>query len=53
MGAGVLETGAHWAAVAAAYGATAVILGAIVWASVAESRRARRDLDRLDREGRP
>ena len=39
--------------VAAAYAATALILGALVWASVAASRRARRDLEGLERERRP
>ena len=38
--------------VAAAYLATAVILGALIWSSVAAGRRARRELDGLERERR-
>jgi heme exporter protein CcmD len=45
---GVLAEGAHWGSVVAAYAATAAILGALVWYSVMEARRARRDLERLD-----
>lgn len=36
--------------VIAAYAATALILGAIIVQSVLAARRARRDLERLDRE---
>jgi heme exporter protein CcmD len=36
--------------VIAAYAATAVILGALVWSSVVASRRARRELAGLERE---
>ncbi len=38
--------------VLAAYTATAVILGALIWSSVAASRRARRELAELERERR-
>jgi heme exporter protein CcmD len=38
--------------VIAAYAATAVIIGALIWSSVAASRRARRELDGLERERR-
>jgi heme exporter protein CcmD len=38
--------------VVAAYAASALILGALIWASVAASRRARRELDGLERERR-
>jgi heme exporter protein CcmD len=38
--------------VIAAYAATALILGALIWSSVAASRRARRELDGLERERR-
>jgi heme exporter protein CcmD len=38
--------------VLAAYGATAAILGALVWSSVAAARRARRELAGLERERR-
>lgn len=41
---GGLEEGAHWGSVIAAYGATALIVGALVAASVAAARRSRRDL---------
>jgi heme exporter protein CcmD len=46
----MLEPGAHWGYVIAAYAATAVVLGALVWASVAEGRRARRALERIEAE---
>jgi heme exporter protein CcmD len=50
----MLEPGAHWDFVIAAYAATAVIMGALVWASVAAARRARRDLEALEnRPGAP
>lgn len=49
---GVLEPGAHWGSVIAAYAVTAAILGALVWYSVVEARRARRDLERLDPKSR-
>ena len=39
--------------VLAAYAATAAILGALIWASAAAGRRARRELDGLERERRP
>lgn len=35
-----------------AYLASAAILGALIWSSVAASRRARRELDGLERERR-
>jgi heme exporter protein CcmD len=38
--------------VIAAYAGTALILGALIWSSVAASRRARRELDGLERERR-
>ena len=38
--------------VAAAYAATALILGGLVWSSVAAGRRARRELEGLERERR-
>lgn len=38
--------------VLAAYAASAALLGALIWASVAASRRARRELDGLERERR-
>lgn len=50
---GFLPAGAHWDFVTAAYGATAVIMAALVWASLAQARRARRDLERLEGEGGP
>ena len=45
---GFLEEGAHWEFVTAAYAATFVIMGALVWASLAQARRARRDLEGLE-----
>lgn len=38
--------------VIAAYAAAAVILGGLIWSSVVAGRRARRDLDWLERERR-
>jgi heme exporter protein CcmD len=38
--------------VLAAYAATAIILGALIWSSIVASRRARRELDGLERERR-
>ncbi|HET7408859.1 MAG TPA: heme exporter protein CcmD [Paracoccaceae bacterium] len=38
--------------VIAAYTASAAVLGALVWSSVAASRRARRELEGLERERR-
>ncbi len=38
--------------VLAAYAATALILGALIWSSMIASRRARRELDGLERERR-
>ena len=49
---GTLAEGAHWGSVAAAYAVTFAILGALVWYTVVEGRRARRDLERLDDRGR-
>jgi heme exporter protein CcmD len=50
----MLEPGAHWSYVIAAYAATALIMGALVWASVTAGRRARRDLEALEtRPGAP
>lgn len=48
---GFLAPGAHWDFVIAAYSATGVILAALVWASLSQARRARRDLERLEGEG--
>ena len=50
---GFLAPGAHWDFVIAAYAATFAIMGLLVAASLAAARRARRDLDRLEREGGP
>ncbi|MEL7000885.1 MAG: heme exporter protein CcmD [Paracoccaceae bacterium] len=36
--------------VIAAYAGTVVILGALIWQSIRAARRARHDLERLDRE---
>ncbi len=36
--------------VLAAYAATALILGALIWATLAASRRSRRELDTVDRK---
>jgi heme exporter protein CcmD len=49
---GALEPGAHWGSVIAAYAATFLIMGLLVAYSTLESRRARRDLERLERAGR-
>ena len=38
--------------VVAAYAASAAILGALIWSSIAASRRARRELDGVERERR-
>ncbi len=45
-------TGEYTSYVLAAYASTALILGALIWWTVAASRRARRDLDDIDRRGR-
>ena len=45
-----LFAGQYAAYVLAAYGATALILGALIWASVRANARAREGLARLDRE---
>ena len=37
--------------VLAAYGGTAIILAALIWATVSASLRARRELDEVDRRG--
>ena len=44
--------GAYGTYVAIAYGATVVILAGLVWATVAQSRRARRELDEVERPAR-
>jgi heme exporter protein CcmD len=49
---GALEPGAHWGSVVAAYGATFLIMGLLVAFSLLESRRAKRDLERLEQAGR-
>ncbi len=46
----MLEPGAHWPYVIAAYAATAVVLGALIWASWTEARRARDTLERIEAE---
>ncbi len=38
--------------VLAAYGASALILGALIWATVAANARARHELGEMDRKGR-
>jgi len=38
--------------VASAYGATVLILGGLIWTTIAASIRARRDLDEVERPGR-
>ncbi|SDZ97907.1 heme exporter protein CcmD [Rubrimonas cliftonensis] len=45
---GFLAEGAHWDSVIAAYAVTATVMGALVWFSLVEARRARRELDALD-----
>lgn len=45
----MLEPGANWGYVAAAYGATVVILGALVLWSLLGARRSRAALDALER----
>jgi heme exporter protein CcmD len=45
---GVIEAGTRWEYVIAAYAATLLIMGALVLASWLASRRARRDLERLE-----
>ncbi len=45
---GALEPGAHWGSVIAAYAATFAIMGLLVALTALQSRRARRDLERLD-----
>ena len=35
-----------------AYAGTALVLGALIWVTVAASIRARRELDRIDRKGK-
>lgn len=48
---GFIEAGTRWEYVAAAYGATALILVLMIGATVLAARRARRDLEAL--EARP
>jgi heme exporter protein CcmD len=45
---GFLEPGSRWGYVIAAYVVTVVIMAALVWLSVAASRRARRELESLE-----
>jgi len=45
---GALEPGAHWGSVIAAYAATFAIMGLLVAFTLLQSRRARRDLERLE-----
>lgn len=49
---GALQPGAHWGSVIAAYAATFLIMGLLVAFSLLESRRAKRDLERLEQVGR-
>lgn len=44
----MLEQGAHWGYVIAAYAVTVVVLGALAAFSVLASRRARRELEALE-----
>lgn len=44
----MLEPGAHWGFVIAAYGAVLTIMAALVAFSVVQARRARRDLEGLE-----
>ena len=46
---GFIEAGTRWDYVIAAYAATLVIMAALVVISVVAARRARRDLERLER----
>ena len=45
----MLQPGAHWEFVGFAYAATLLIMGALVWASLIADRRARRELDEMER----
>ena len=45
-----MDLGPHAFFIIAAYAATALILGALIWSSVAAAGRARRELDGLERE---
>ncbi len=45
----MLEPGAHWEFVLTAYGATLLIMGLLVWASLRSARRAQRELDEMER----
>lgn len=45
----MIEPGDHWEFVIGAYAATFAIMAALVWASVMAARRARRDLDALEK----
>jgi heme exporter protein CcmD len=44
---------AYAAYVVGAYAASAAVLGTLIWSSIAASRRARRELEGLERERRP
>jgi heme exporter protein CcmD len=50
---GFLAEGDHWEFVIGAYAATTLIMVALVWASLAQGRRAKRDLDALEGEAGP
>ena len=44
----MLQPGAHWEFVIAAYAGTFAIMGALVWFSLRADRRARRELDEME-----
>ena len=44
--------GAYGTYVAIAYASTVVVLAGLIWATVAQSRRARRELDEVERPSR-
>jgi heme exporter protein CcmD len=46
---GFLEQGTRWEYVTAAYAVTVIIMGALVIMSMLAARRARRDLEKLER----
>jgi|OM-RGC.v1.036969371 heme exporter protein CcmD len=50
---GFIPEGARWGYVIASYAATFAIMGLLVLASLHAARRARRDLDHLERDGGP
>jgi heme exporter protein CcmD len=50
---GFLEAGTRWEYVTAAYLATFAIMALLVWATMAQARRARRDLEALESSDGP